>query len=238
MKTPQKLLVKLLAIGISFTAFTCPTLAKGDGGLIYLSSGARFMDVAPLTQAVTSGNTLPGTPSGLFWDNGVGALATVNQFLVGFEYHSLWGQLLQDNTRAFNIDGNYALLHLGYAAVATPQAQIYPYIGIGPGRIGLRSTGSLHDSLNIRQGEREDIYRAEGLSWVMDFGVGANYIFPLSRGGNDQRGSALGLRAGYLWSVNATQWGVNQLPAQGGPAGLSVGGWYLNATLGFGGFRS
>lgn len=121
----------------------------GDGGLIYLSSGVRFVDTAPLTASVPAGQSLPGTPGGVFWDNGFGVLATVNRFLVGAEYHSLWGQLQQSEGRALRMDGNYGLLHLGYLAVATPRAQVFPYLGIGPGRVGLSSTESLRDRKSV-----------------------------------------------------------------------------------------
>lgn len=213
---------------------------SGDGGLIYWSSGARFLDVAPLAQSVAEGQSLPGTPGGVFWDNGLGVMATVSRFMVGLEYHSLWGQLQQSQNQSLRIDGNYGLLHLGYMAVATPRAQIFPYLGIGPGRIGLNSSTSLNTLMGLSQGDRQDLYAAEGLSWLLDIGAGANFVFPLSTGGSsgDLRGSALGLRAGYLFSLGETQWGANRLPAQGGPTGLNVGGWYINATMGFGGFRS
>jgi hypothetical protein len=214
--------------------------APGDGGLIYLSTGARFLDVAPLSQGVSPGQSLPGTPGGIFWDNGFGVMATTNRVLVGLEYHSLWGQLQQKDQQALRIDGNYALLHVGYLAVTTPRAQIFPYLGIGPGRIGLSSTQSLTGLLGLSQGDRQDIYTAEGLSWLVDLGAGANFVFPIStqESATDLRGTAVGLRAGYLFALGGTQWGANQLPAQGGPAGLNVGGWYLNMTFGFGGFRS
>lgn len=213
---------------------------SGDGGLIYLSTGARFLDTSPLSQGVSAGQSLPGTPGGTFWDNGFGVMATANRILVGLEYHSLWGQLQQKGLQALRVDGNYALLHVGYLAVSAPRAQIFPYIGIGPGRIGLSSTTSLTNLLGLSQGERQDIYTAEGLSWLVDLGAGANFVFPISTqaGATDLRGTAVGLRAGYLFALGGTQWGSNQIPAQGGPTGLSVGGWYLNMTFGFGGFRS
>ena len=212
----------------------------GDGGLIYLSTGVRFLDVAPLAKGVSAGQTLPGTPSGVFWGNGFGIMATANRILVGLEYQSLWGQLQQKEQQALRIDGNYALLHVGYLAVSAPRAQIFPYIGIGPGRMGVSSTTSLTRLLGLSQGDRQDIYTAEGLSWLVDLGAGANFVFPISTQANatDLRGTAVGLRAGYLFALGGTQWGVNQLPAQGGPAGLNVGGWYINMTFGFGGFRA
>lgn len=214
--------------------------AAGDGGLIYVSTGARFLDVSPLSQGVAPEQSLPGSPSGVFWGNGFGVLATANRVLVGLEYHSLWGQLQQKDQQALRIDGNYALLHVGYLAVSAPRAQLFPYIGIGPGRIGLSSTSSLTNLLGLSQGDRQDIYTAEGLSWLVDLGAGANFVFPIStqESATDLRGTSVGLRAGYLFALGGTQWGANQLPAQGGPAGLSVGGWYLNMTFGFGGFRS
>lgn len=229
-----------LALGLWAGSGMSAQAEPGDGGLVYLSTGARFIDTAPLSASVPAGQSLPGTPGGVFWDNGFGVLATVNRFLVGAEYHSLWGQLQQSEGRALRMDGNYGLLHLGYLAVATPRLQVFPYLGIGPGRVGLSSTESLSTLVGLTQGERQDIYTAEGLSWLLDVGAGANVVFPLSAQANatDLRGSSLGLRAGYLFALGNTQWGSHQLPAQGGPSGLNVGGWYIQATLGFGGFRS
>lgn len=229
-----------LLLMVSFLNDRPAQAASGDGGLIYYSTGARFLDTTPLSQSVSAGQTLPGTPGSTFWGNGFGVMATANRILVGLEYHSLWGQMQQKEQQALRVDGNYALLHVGYLAVVTPRAQIFPYIGVGPGRIGLSSTRSLTDLLGLAQGDRQDIYTAEGLSWLLDLGAGANFVFPISTqdSATDLRGTALGLRAGYLFALGGTQWGTNQLPAQGGPTGLSVGGWYLNLTFGFGGFRS
>ena len=69
---------------------------SGDGGLIYWSSGARFLDVAPLAQSVAEGQSLPGTPGGVFWDNGLGVMATVNQFILesGREWARMGGSYL------------------------------------------------------------------------------------------------------------------------------------------------
>ncbi|MEZ0368173.1 MAG: hypothetical protein ACAI44_03690, partial [Candidatus Sericytochromatia bacterium] len=171
------------------------------------------------------------------WGQGLGMYAVFQRFLIGVEYQTMWGQLSRSGQESLRVDGAYGLLQAGYLAVSTPAFQVYPYLGIGRGGIGLRSSQSLNSLLSVSQGSNQNLNSLNASGWLLDLGLGANFTVPMSpENGSDARGPSASLRAGYLLPLGNPEWTANELPVSGGPA-LNPGGLYVRLMLGFGGLQ-
>lgn len=207
----------------------------GGGGIFYYSVNLQGLNPESLNQSLSAA----GYPElgDLYWGQGGGFAGMFQKYLLGVEYQSLFGQTLKKDQEALSLEGDYALLHLGYLLVATPALQVYPYLGTGLGRLKLHSTESLSSLLSVSQGSTPHIGQSEGLSWLLDLGLGAHFILPMSpQNQGDARGPALTVRTGYLWQPLGTVWQHNRLPMQG-PQDLHSDGFYFRLGLGFGGYR-
>lgn len=223
----------ILALGFSL-ALSLPALADpGDGGMVYYSPGFQLINTEPLNSQIPGYQPV----NSLFWGQGGGLVLAYHRFMLGAEFHSLFGQLTQNNTDSLRVEGAYGLLHLGYAVFASSRFQFFPYVGIGPGLVNLYGSDNLSSLLQVSQGSNQQVNQLQGASLLLDFGVAGNVILPMSpENTEDQRGPAIGLRLGYLVPVTSTAWQSNRLPVSGGPE-LMPGGFYLKLTAGFGSFQ-
>ena len=223
----------LLGMALSL-ALSLPALAEpGDGGLIYYAPGFELINTEALNTQI------PGYApvNSFFWGQGGGLVMSYHRFMLGAEFHSLFGQLSQNSTDSLRVEGSYGLIHLGYAVFASSRFQLFPYVGVGPGLMNVYGSDNLTSLLNVSQGSNQQINNMQGASILLDFGVAGNVVLPMSpENGEDQRGPALGLRLGYLLPVTQTAWQSNRLPVTGGPE-LAPGGFYLKLTAGFGSFQ-
>lgn len=226
---------RMLLTGILAGLLTSAPAFADEGGLFYYSGGGNLLNPAPLNTLIQ--------PQGYkaydswTWGQGLGVYGVVQRFLVGAEYQALWGQLSASGQESLKLEGGYGLFQLGYLAVASPTFQFYPYIGIGPGSITLRSSKPLNGLLSISQGSNNTMLTATANSLLLDLGLGANLIVPMSPGNtSDSRGPSVSLRAGYLFSITSSQWSSNELPVTGGPA-LNPGGFYARLMIGFGAYQ-
>jgi len=220
---------------LNFNALQNAQANEHSGGIIYYNLGTQWLNTNSLNQNLKS-NAYSQSES-LFWGQGGGINGIYNNFLVGLEHQSLFGQTTTKEQESLGISANYSLFQLGYLVLASSRFQLYPYIGIGSGQIQLYSTESLDKILPVSQGSTPHLGRIQSQSWLFDFGLGSNFIVPMSpTNKSDSRGLALGLKAGYLWQPFASSWEHNQLPMQG-PEKLNLEGFYLKLQMGFGGYK-
>lgn len=234
----RRLFLKMIVTGLfaSSAAGLMATQAAfaEEGGLVYYSVGGNLLNPTPLN-TLTQAQGYRAYDSWM-WGQGIGMYGVIKRFLVGVEYQSLWGQLSTSGSESLKVDAHYGLLHLGYLAIATPTFQLYPYIGVGPGSVSLNSSKALNSMLSMSQGSNNNLMSATGSSLLIDLGLGANLIVPMSPGNQDSRGPSVALRAGYLLPVTGTNWSSNDLPVTGGPA-MNPGGFYTRLMIGFGAYQ-
>jgi len=212
-----------------------PVQAADSGLIFYYSGGGNFLQTEPLHQILQTEGF--ADLNSAFWGQGFGAYGVVERVILGGEYQSLWGQTTRSEQELLNLSAHYTIFHLGYALVSTPQFQVYPYIGAGWGQMQLSSSQNLNSLLGMSQGSNPYLGQAQSHSWLLDLGLGLNGTFPMGpANAQDQRGPALGLRAGYLLPLNAASWSSHELPVSGGP-NLHPGGFYLRLTAGFGAYQ-
>lgn len=214
----------------------CPSApAAEDGGLLFYSGGGNLLSPAALNPLIqpTGYKALDSWS----WGQGIGMYGVFKRVMIGLEYQSLFGQLTRNGQEAMKLDGSYSLLQAGYMVVATPAFQVYPYLGIGRGSMNLRSSQALNSLLSVSQGSNQNLNSLTAGNWLLDLGLGANLILPMTPGNtSDARGPALALRAGYLLPLGNSEWSANELPVTGGPL-MSPGGLYFRLMLGFGGLQ-
>lgn len=234
MSKAHHLSAALLTTFILLAGFGAPARAAEDGGMIFYSLGGNLVNPSPLNTAIQSAG-YKGFDSWT-WGQGVGLYGVFKRVLVGLEYQSLFGQIITQSQDSMKLDGSYLMLNAGYMAIATPVFQLYPYLGIGRGAMNVRSSQNLNSLLSLSQGSNQNLDFVSAGSWLLDLGVGANVVLPMTPGGSDSRGPAASLKAGYMFALGNTDWSANQLPVSGGPA-LNPGGFYLRLQLGFGGIQ-
>lgn len=229
-----RLLGLLSALCFSFSVQPCQAEEHG-GGLIYYDLGSQWLDTSGLNQSLSQdGYSDLGS---VYFSQGGGVHAIFRNFLVGLEYQSLLGQVSQSSQESLKLSAHYFLLDAGYVVLGTPAFQLYSYVGTGLGQVQLNSSRSLSEVLDLSQGSNPYLGQISSQDWLVDLGLGANVILPMSpNNASDARGPALSLRAGYLWQPLASQWQAQELPVTGDP-GISSGGFYLRLALGFGGYR-
>lgn len=236
-KTKYRLLFSLisLSLGLNLNCHQSVRAEPGSGGMIYYNLGTQWLNTQSLNQSLTSSGYAKSNP--LFISQGGGFSGMYQNYLVGLEYQSLFGQTVSKGQESLGISAHYGLLQLGYLLIATPRFQFYPYLGTGLGQLQIYSTESLSNVLNVSQGSSPHLGRIQGQTWLLDFGLGAHVILPMSPNNTkDARGPALGFRMGYLWQPLQAVWQHNELPMQG-PQNLSTDGFYLRLQLGFGGYK-
>jgi hypothetical protein len=228
----MRLLVKMGLMALCGLGLAQAAQAE-EGGMVYYSAGGNLINPAPLNTLISAQGYK--AYDSWNWGQGIGLYGIFQRFLVGAEYQSLFGQLSSSGQESLKLEGSYGLFQLGYVVAGASTFQIYPYVGIGPGFVTLRSSQALNGMLSMTQGSNANLLSASGMSWLLDLGVGANVTVPMSTG-SDARGPSVSLRAGYLLTLGGTQWSSNELPVTGGPA-LNPGGPYVRLMVGFGGYQ-
>ena len=229
----RRTICRILPLAV-LLAGTAPASAD-DGGMLYYSVGGHLLDTSALNSQIQTAG-YKGFDNWT-WGQGAGFYGIFKRVLVGLEFQSLFGQLSQSAEESLRLDGSYGMLQLGYAAVATPRFQVYPYIGLGYGAMNLRSSQALNSLLAVSQGSNQNLNALTAGNWLLDLGLGTTLTLPMSPDNpGDARGPSAALRAGWLFALGQTQWSGNDLPVKGGPA-LSPGGFYLRLMIGFGGYQ-
>lgn len=217
----------LLAAVLPFSA----QAAAGNGGQIYYSGGINTLELGNFQPS--GYDAFPGWT----WGQGGGLYVSISNILVGAEYQGLAGVLTRNADESLALSGDYGLVQLGYVVWGTPQFQIYPYAGVGLGRVRLNSSADLKGLLDVSQGSTPHMGQMQANNLLVDLGLGVQYSLPIdAQNAGDTRGLVFGLRGGYLFAPLDTRWQHNQLPVAGGPK-LAPSGFYLRGTLGFGAYQ-
>jgi hypothetical protein len=129
-----------------------------------------------------------------------------------------------------SLGGGYATLGVGYVVNLSPQARVYPRVGIGVGGLGLSiDTEDPVDFDDVLANPRPVAGRQPSLSrsgMVFDIGAGLELL----RASGDF-GPIVGLRLGYLAAPFHSSWRRYEREAIGGPD-ASIAGPYVRVILG------
>lgn len=201
-------------------------------GAAYLSAGVSGIATRDLDDRLAARGypTFGATATAI----GLGAYRVLDSgLMLGAEAHGL---IVGEETlggRTAGLGGGHATLGVGWMVRLSPQARVYPRLGLGAGGLALwieraADTVAFDDVLANPQPEpgRQPVLSRDGA--VLDLGAGAE-LLPTGRG----RGPLVGVRVGYLATRfgSASSWQLYDRVATGGPT-ASVAGPYVRVVIG------
>lgn len=171
---------------------------------------------------------------------GGGGHAIVNdRIVIGGEGHALLGRtkssMVHDTDYGSKFSAGYGFFDLGYVILRGGGLDVYPLLGIGGGGISMKivesEVGSFGDLL-------DDPSRGSKLStwdFMINLGLGIDYLFVLGGTERGEGGLVLGLRGGYVYSPFEADWKFEGETLPGGPD-LGITGPYVRILIGGGGW--
>ena len=132
------------------------------------------------------------------------------------------------------LNGYWGFLNFGYNVVGkTPKGfHLYPLVGLGAGRMGLRLTEStdLNFTDILADPKRESNLKKWDFLGQTAFGV--DYAFGSKWSGDGGGGGfMLGVRAGYQFSFTDSKWKMHEMDIHGDP-GAGMSGFFVRIVLG------
>ena len=226
-----------------------------------LPAAAFFLPAAPLFADEIDSYTFGGFTVGTQWldisDLNTGLSA--NGFETFKDPVSSWGfesyyvlngrfvfggelQYFRDKTSNTTYDqklnGYWGFLNFGYKVIgkSTNGFHVYPLVGLGASRMGLRLTESVDLDFTdvLADPTRESSLRK--WDFLGQTALGVDYAFG-SKWSSDGGGGGflLGVRAGYQFSFTDSKWKMHEMDIHGDPkAGMS--GFFIRVVVGFWGF--
>jgi hypothetical protein len=203
-----------------------------DASVTYFGVGGNALDTDDLSDRVEARGYGALEPGGI-------GFATARyqfrgRFVGGIEGHMT--QRDEANNGAFEakLSGRYATINVGYLALDRPTIKLYPLVGGGYGDLTLRLYEDAADP--DFDGTLDNPRRGSSLSsrgWLLNAGLGGDFIVPIRRSEDHTRGLAFGLRAGYLFDLSSGDWEQFSDENVGGGPEASLAGPYLRLLIGF-----
>lgn len=203
-----------------------------QGVKIFYEPGLSILDTGALNKTIQSLD-FP-EHSAYFISQGGGGFIQLDQLLLGATAASLSGfRTANASGETLQIQGGYGLFQIGYRIFAENGFSLYPVIGFGSGNMQISSTTPLNQAFGLKISE--DVRSMQTSQWLLDLGLGADYLVNFQAQPGLETGLLIGLRTGYLlvpsppqWQTNSGIIGGNQVPA------MNSQGPYFRVRLGFG----
>lgn len=206
------------------------------GGFGYFMMGYHSFDLSELNNSF-SASGYPELSTGSLSVGGGGHYLLKN-WLIGGEGFGLPGSKVENDTYTVSSSGGYGFFDLGYLVWKTPSFFLYPVLGIGGGGMTVNmkekdlQTTSFGDILN-NSGRETNL---ENGGFMLNFSVLANYMILGEKEETYSGGFVLGIKAGYILSLDGNNWyqnneKLNQTPDSG------ISGPYIAIVLGGGGLE-
>lgn len=214
-------------------------------GAVQFVAGGAYMNVDALNARFAEALYPSISDDGISF--GASAYGAWGNTLLGIEFGSVdFGQEGLNNGRVNQLKSSHLMATVGYAVLQRNRFQVYPFLGIGSGRVrvlaaDLGSATVAPDSSVIGRDVLFDdaIGRAgragtwiDGGFLLFEPGVGADVI--LRRNPGDRLGIVLGVRAGTRIAPNNTSWRSGGFRVGSGPD-VAPTGSYLRVSFGIGG---
>lgn len=206
-----------------------------SGGMGYSMLGSGFLSISDLNARLES-NGYSAISGGFFSVGGGGHGIFNNKWIIGGEGHTLMGGSDTDGNYSTSLIVNQGFFDVGYILYSTGDLRAYPIIGLGAGtmRFSLSEdlTSLTFDQLLNNPGRNSEISKS-GL--LLNFALGADYLFSFMKSESERGGLLLGLRAGYCISPFKGHWNMGDIEISGAPD-LGFAGPYIRFMIGGGAF--
>lgn len=201
----------------------------------YLLFEGRGIGLSELNASLKKNGGYSGFSNPVF-SYGAGGHALINRLLIGGECHALIEKSTAGVGRRAKLSGGYGLFNIGYVVHSEGGLDVYPFVGLGGGRIGLEIAGGQPASF-------EEIVAAPGrmsklavYGFIMTLNLGADSLIRIGAGNGPGGGFVVGARTGFAWSPAKAEWEIPGLTISGGPD-IGFTGFYFALLVGGGGGR-
>lgn len=153
---------------------------------------------------------------------------------VGGEGHILVGEekeaSIPSGDYKASLTGFYGTFDFGVLAYSKRGLNVYPFLGIGYGSIGLKIGPYVFEDI-IENPTRSAELSANG--FLLNVGVGTDYLAKIWRDEKKESGFVFGVRLGYTFAPFEYDWLMDDIDVSGGPD-IGITGPYFRIMLGFG----
>lgn len=199
----------------------------------YVMFGVSRLNMAQLNSYLESSD-LPEADE-YYFSYGLGGHVIHNKFVVGleivrtFEKHSLATDGFRTSTRS-----KYGVLNFGYLLRSKKGLMNYPYLGVGIGKLVLRTTENniktFDDITGYQRGSESST-----TNLLLNLGFAVDYFYKYNEKKKGQNNLVIGIRIGWIFSPVRYDWRVNHIRVADGPDS-GITGPYLRFTIGLGGW--
>ncbi len=214
-------------------------------GSVQLVTGGAYMDIEALNARYNKAgyNTISNDAIAF----GIAAYGAWGSTLIGLEHGVAdFGEEGAVSGRVNRLKSSHTMLQVGYAVIQKNWVQLYPYLGVGGGKVNIfaRDAGaatvapdsSLISALptfdNVISRAGRDGLWVNGGFLLFEPGIGADFLF--RRRAADRLGLVMGVRVGNRIAPNNTTWKWSGRSVVAGPD-TGPGGTYVRVTFGIGG---
>ena len=171
---------------------------------------------------------------------GGGGHAIINDKIVlGGEGHALLGRTKSSTLGVTDygskLSAGYGFFDLGYMLLRAGGLDAYPLLGIGGGGISMNIIQSEIGSFDDILADPDRGAKLSTWDFLINIGLGIDYLYVLGGGEMGEGGLVLGLRGGYIFSPFEGDWKFEGETLPGGPD-LGITGPYIRLTIGGGGW--
>lgn len=199
----------------------------------YIMFGANIASLRNLNMFLDN-MSLPTTGES-FLSYGLGGHVIHNKLVVGLEIvksSEKNGSGMNDFSTSLSF--RYIAVNLGYLMHSKNGLMLYPYGGLGLGRLTLRLTENNIVSINdITAFQRSSESYVKTL--IANLGFALDFFYKYNSKKKGQNNLVVGLRAGYLFSPHRFSWRVNHIQVDDG-INQGINGPYIRIVVGFGGW--
>lgn len=207
-----------------------------QGLKFYYEPGLAMLNTGPLSESLKKLDFPAHSP--YFISQGGGGFLLLDQILIGGTAAGLTGfRTATSGGDTVQIQGGLGLFQLGYRLYSEAGFSLYPVIGFGSGNMSVSSSTPLNQAFGLQV--NDDVYRMQTSQWLLDLGLGADYLVDFQAAPEQESGLLIGLKLGYLLVPSPPQWQTNsgiiggeQVPA------MNAQGPYIRLRLGLGTQRS
>ncbi len=231
----RKKQMSLIFLFIFISVLNLSAMETGDhAGIGFFSIGKSRMDIAALNEMLKKANYPEfKNPDVTFGGGGYGF---VNKLVIGGSGFGFLKKTMAARSDSFTVslEGGYGVFQFGYVLFSRKYFKLYPLIGIGGWGMALEvyeKDVSTFEKV-LEQPRRGSKLSAGG--FLFSLGIGTHYLIPLSEKADSAGGLLVGFFAGYNFSLEQTDWKMNEYDLTGGPF-IGFTGPYMQIVIGGGG---
>jgi len=209
----------------------CPEEGRAQR-LAAICLGGNAFDFEELNRSL-SDESLAELDNDNLYLGGFGTGLLGEHLLFGFEAGGFWQKSRSDSVLV-KLSGVDAYLDAGYLLHLSEHIETYPFVGVGLGWMVLKL---VPDETDLAFGEvlanPRRISKLTSSGLVLNFGVGLHWLIYQRMSEYTTENWYVGLRAGYKYMPNPSNWNMEDLEISGGPE-VGFTGPYLYFYVGWG----